>query len=609
VAEHVARVELAAVGRSLSAVPPAALLLALTATSISFLAAGRFDAAVHRWLGTGADEAAAVRTGAAAVAVSQTTGFGLITGALARWRGLPGLPLIGATRVTAAVTGAFMCALAAAILLAGLVTGLPHGAPDWVLAPGAAVLIVYPVLALLPCRPAGLVPPLALALPLLSIATIDLLAASAAFWILLPPDPAFAAAAVLPAFLLALAAGLVSGTPGGVGPFEITLLALLPGAPQAELLAAIFGFRLVYYAIPGVAGAAWLALRDGDAATAPTSAPLTSATLAAASRAEAGLVRQGDLGVLTTRGGTLVGSVTGQAMVVVGDPIRRVPPGESLAVLGAEASARGRLPLLYKCGARLAGAARASGWAVVPVAEEAWIAPAAFRLATPARRRLRRKLRAAEAAGVEVGHRDGPLPLREMEAVAAEWARSRGGERGFSMGRFAPGYASAQRVYLAHHAGRLAAFVTFHQGAREWTLDLVRARDDAPDGTTFALVAAAIADAAAARLPRVSLAAVRAEGLWHPAASRLARRIAPDGLRQFKAAFDPAWETLYAAAPGRLSLALGLWDVAWRIRRPIPLPAATMQEAQDRHENYPVAAGRPCMASVRDSTVPAKGAS
>ncbi len=589
VAEHVASADAASVGQALTAVPVGALVLALAATALSFAAVGRFDGAVHRWLGTGVEAASAARVGAASVAVSQTLGFGLVTGALSRWRGLPGLALLDTARVTGAVTGAFMAALMVIVVLAALLVGLPDGAPGWVVAPGVAVIVLLPLLSLLPHRHAGLLPPLALLGPLLAIAAADVTAAGIAFWLLLPSEPAFAASAVLPAFLLALAAGLLSGTPGGVGPFEITLLALLPDAPQAELLAAILGFRVICYALPAVLGAAWLALRCDEAVPARVPA-LSAGALASARRAEAGLVRLGELRPLGAPGATFVGAVTAQAVVAVGDPLAETTPAHALAALAAAAAERGRRPLIYKAGARLAAGARSAGWAVVPVAEEAWLDPAAFRVDTPARRRLRRKLRAAGAAGVEVALAEGPLPMGDLAAIAAEWARARGGERGFSMGRFAPDYVAGQRVYVARCGGRPVAFVTFHEAAREWTLDLVRTLPDAPDGATYALLAAAIEDAARAGVLRLSLAAVRPEGRWPAAADRLARRLSGEGLRRFKAAFAPRWETLYAAAPDRLSLALGLWDVAWRIHRPLPLPVPPMQDAQDRHENYRVAA-------------------
>ena len=352
----------------------------------------------------------------------------------------------------------------------------------------------------------------------------------------------------------------------------MSLLALLPQAPQAELLAATVGFRIVYYALPAIAGAAYLALRPATAPTRAEAPALSPAALRAAPRAEAGLARQGELAPLSGPGAVLLAGVTTQAVVAVGDPIAAVCPSRAIAVLGDTAAARARLPLLYKCGARVAARARGLGWTVIPAAEEAWIAPGRFRLDAPAHRRLRRKLRAAEAAGITVARGGATLPMDEMEEVAAAWSQAHGGERGFSMGRFSPGYVAGQRVYLARREDRLVAFLTFHEGAREWTLDLVRSRPDAPDGAAYALLSAAIGDAAKAGLPRLSLAAVPVEGRWPPLLVRLAGHRGGDGLRRFKSAFAPSWETLYAAAPGRVSLALGLWDVFWRVHRPRPLP-------------------------------------
>lgn len=561
------------------------LLAALAATWVSFVAVGRFDGAIHRWLGTGIPERTARRVGAASVAVAQTLGFGLVTGTLARWRGLPGLPLARAAQVTAAVAVTFMAALAVCLGLAILAFGAPAGAPAWIAGIGLALVLALPLLSLVPHRMAVTLPPVALLGGLALLTAVDLAAAGTAFWLLLPDEPALTPAVVFPAFLLALAAGLVSGTPGGVGPFEITLFALLPQVPEAELLAAILCFRAIYYALPAILGAGWLALRPATAsATAPAPEPLAAAPFPDdAPRAEAALVRQGEL-ALRREGGTVFATgLTGQALVAVGDPVAGGVRGAGLA-LSRLARGHARLPAVYKCGARLAASLRRAGWTVLAVAEEAWIAPAAFTLEAPACRRLRRKLRAAEAAGVTVT-RGGALPLAEMGRIAAEWAAARGGERGFSMGRYTATHVAGQRVYLAHAAGRLVAFVTFHEGRREWTLDLIRTAEDAPDGTVHALVARALEDARAARLPRLSLAALPLARDWPAPLARLAARHSASGLRQFKEAFAPRLETLYAAAPGRMGLALALWDVFWRVRRPLPL----CHPAQDRYEHYPVA--------------------
>ncbi|MFV2002713.1 MAG: phosphatidylglycerol lysyltransferase domain-containing protein, partial [Paracoccaceae bacterium] len=106
----------------------------------------------------------------------------------------------------------------------------------------------------------------------------------------------------------------------------------------------------------------------------------------------------------------------------------------------------------------------------------------------------------------------------------------------------------------------------------EWTLDLMRQIPEAPDGTMHLLIQRAIQSAAALKCPRFSLAAVPYDG---PDATRLLARLRrraaatsdSDGLRRFKNSFAPGWQVLYAAAPGRVSLIAGLWDIWQRVNR------------------------------------------
>ncbi len=107
-ARRLAGIDPGQVRDGLALVPLAAWALALLATAVSFWAAGRYDAVIHRHLGTGFHGRQARRAGFAAIAISQTLGLGLITGALVRWRLLPGLSLWQATRVTGVVTASFL---------------------------------------------------------------------------------------------------------------------------------------------------------------------------------------------------------------------------------------------------------------------------------------------------------------------------------------------------------------------------------------------------------------------------------------------------------------------------------------------------------------------
>jgi phosphatidylglycerol lysyltransferase len=140
------------------------------------------------------------------------------------------------------------------------------------------------------------------------------------------------------------------------------------------------------------------------------------------------------------------------------------------------------------------------------------------------------------------------------------------------MGRFAPFYVGAQRVWLARAGGRIVAFATFHEGGAEWVLDLMRWDAGAPDGTMHALVARATGDAAGAGVGRVSLAALPCPPRCGPARRLFLRLGGAEGLARFKSAFAPRAETLYIAAPSWPALGLALADILRAVHRPGPLP-------------------------------------
>lgn len=561
---RLAEVDLAAVTQAVSGVALRHWVAAVVLTGVSFWAVGHYDAVVHRHFATGLPEAMTCRAGICAIAVSQTLGLGVITGAILRWRMLPGQSLLQATRLTVAVALSFLVGWA-------LVT--------------AAVLLLLPAA---PCKAAaGLVLALALALTaliaprwgfrwangfalgrLIALCAIDTLAAAAAFYMLCPEVLQLPFATLLPAFLLALGAGLASGTPGGLGAFEVTLLALLPEADPAPILAAILAWRLTYYALPAFLGAA-VAIK-GPQNPGPSVAPQARLTPAGAG-AELGLLAQGTLSIQSLGMGEWLVGRTGHFMVALLDP----SDGATVGALANVARAETRLPVLYKCSARLAVQARASGYAAVLIAREAWLCPNSYRLGSPSRAGLRRKLRQAETAGVTVT-RAKTLPWQQLDCIAAEWATAHRGERGFSMGRYSRDYLSRQRVYIAWQAGQPVAFASFHQTPNEWALDLMRHGPRLPNGTMPSLVQTAIDDAALAGVPRLSLAAVP-EAAFNAGArrhTRLLRALTGEdgaGLARFKSAFAPRWRRLYLAAPNRLCLPFAAASIARAILHPPPI--------------------------------------
>lgn len=586
--DRAAQIDGPAVIRALGQVAPLQWLAALGATVISFWALGHYDAVLHRHLGTELPESAARSAGIAAIAVSQTVGFGLVTGALVRWRLLPGLSLWQATQITAFVALSFLMGLA--VVISAAIALLPGHAALRLVA-GAVVMLAVGLVIVSILAPPIRIGQRTIHWPsattigrILALTAIDTLAAAMVFWVLIPGDIGLAFSILLPAFLVALGAGLVSGTPGGVGPFEIALLGLLPQFPAEPLLAAILAYRAVYFAGPAILSTIAVAAgprgRQINCARPqripPTSelAPQLALMIDQGPRAEALLLRQGEHGVLIDGKGQsgAVLAETRQALVTLFDPFgASEATSELMRSLRAQARRVGKSACCYKIGADLAQTLGISGWKTLNIAQEAWLCPAEFTLQTPSRSGLRRKLRKAEKAGVTVESPD-ILPMNQLTEIAADWAKKHGGQRGFSMGRFAANYVAGQKVFVAYENGLPIAFVSFHTTSREWTLDLMRQVGGAPDGTMHALVVAAIDAAKGAAIPRISLAALPVDptdlpGLITPIWRRYSEA---GGLRQFKSAFDPNTEPLFIAAPSWPAMMLAGIDIARAIRQPAP---------------------------------------
>lgn len=591
----IAELDVAHIRAALATVGPGQWAAGLGLTAISFWSLGRYDVVVHRLIGRDTEPRRAARTGMTAIAVGQTVGMGALTGTFVRWRMLPGLGLLDATRISAIVTVSFFAAWAVVTAAAVLTFGaaIPHAG----LLAGFVLIGAYTLALLSLLRPGPLarwpLPPLKAMGLILGFTAIDTLAAGGVLWVMLPDGVHVAPGPLITAYLLALGAGLVLTTPGGVGPFEVALLTLLPAIPTEPLLAAVLAYRAVYYALPAVIGALVLMrrpsphadLRPARAALEPVDPdhlPLVvEAALDTAPRAEAALLRHGRFHLLsnTRLWPTALVARSGQSLIMLGDPLTPdQATGEVFSGLTDRARATLTSPVIYKCGARLAVLARRADWALLPIAHEGWLDPATFSPDGAARRQLRRKLRKAENGEITVtAIAPGdpvPIPFDEMGDLAARWAKSRGGQRGFSMGVWDPATLRHAAIYIARDAkGAMQGFITVHANRREHTLDLMRQGDDAPDGLMHLLVAHAIQSAAAQGIPRFSLAAVPTGDipgepvLFARLRHLLDRATGAGGLRQFKSAFGPRWETLYLAAPTRTALILGALDIIREILR------------------------------------------
>jgi phosphatidylglycerol lysyltransferase len=91
----------------------------------------------------------------------------------------------------------------------------------------------------------------------LLVGAVDIVASGFALWVLLPPEVTLSLPAFLVIFVSAIALGMISHVPGGLGVFEGIILIAIPGASASALLASLLLFRSVYYLLPmGLAAAA-----------------------------------------------------------------------------------------------------------------------------------------------------------------------------------------------------------------------------------------------------------------------------------------------------------------------------------------------------------------
>ncbi len=593
-ADRWAKIDASALADTLSRLGIVQWAAALGFTALSFWAVGRYDAVLHAYFKTSTPARTARRAGICAIAVSQTLGLGLISGAILRWRMLPDSTLWQATRLTAAVALSFLAGWA--VVTATVLILLPD-APFRT----AAVLVLSAATCLaalsiwgprLPGPMQRLRWPNGFILSrLVGLCALDTLAAALAFHAVLPDGLELPFSTLLPAFLLALGAGLALGTPGGMGAFEVTLIALLPLGENPDLLAAILAWRLVYYAVPALCGAILAILGPGR----QCQPPRLALPLPGYAQAETGLCHQREVSLATLAGQLWLLGRRHHTLIAVMDPIgarRYTDFDRALTNLRHQARMESRLPVIYKAGARLAARARTRGFVTRRIGWAAWIFPATYRLCASSRSGLRRKLRRAEAAGIRIAEcAPSQAPWSRLDQIAAEWAQAHGGERGFSMGRHEHAYLARQRLYIAWLGDEPIAYASFHTARDEWALDVMRHRTHMPDGTMHSLVQAAIADAAAIGLPRLSLAAVT-DGAVVPGdrISRLIAALAPQtaqtGLYRFKSSFAPAWTPLYLIAQNPVGLVLAGLSLWRAITRPPPLMRPDMPEIEQDDAEY-----------------------
>ncbi|SPF80268.1 bifunctional lysylphosphatidylglycerol flippase/synthetase MprF [Pseudoprimorskyibacter insulae] len=368
---HILRpVNMADVAAQIRATPRSALVAALAATFIGYIALIFYDWFGLRFIGKRLDRGVVALGGFLGYAFGNTIGVSVVSGGAVRYRiysavGLNAFEVAAVSGYIAVAlgTGLTLVGVASLAILPGAVGTLLPYAPQAIQS-GAAALTVASVglIAWMSVSQRSLVlrgldlrmPPPADLTGQLIVTMVDIAAAAFALWVLLPagkPDYATFVAVYAAATMI----GVLSHVPGGIGVFEAVVIGTLPASvPVGDAAAALLLFRLIYYLVPFALAFLLVVMNEirlvsglGSRllARAPALQPayatlhgvspglvatvafgfgawLLLITMLPAVRAEA--MAEGDLiGVLLLEGGTLASAVAGVGLIIVSHGLAR----------------------------------------------------------------------------------------------------------------------------------------------------------------------------------------------------------------------------------------------------------------------------------------------
>lgn len=209
----------------------------------------------------------------------------------------------------------------------------------------------------------------------------------------------------------------------------------------------------------------------------------------------------------------------------------------------------------------------------IKIGDEAIVHLPTFDLDGSKRRNLRKSVRRFETNGYTMREYQPPIPdeiLLQARSVSDDWLNLPGRrERQFSLGTFDEGYLRTTPIYLvADSSGKTVAFVNAIKSYRrgEATIDLMRHRADAPNGTMDFVFTKLFLDCKAKGFQQFSLGMAPFDGFRkseHPSAEEraidyLMRHLnfifSYSGLHHFKAKFADAWEPRYLVYQNVLAL-------------------------------------------------------
>ena len=277
----------------------------------------------------------------------------------------------------------------------------------------------------------------------------------------------------------------------------------------------------------------------------------------------------------------LMYQIAGRSWVALGDPVGAREGAEELVWRLREMSDHhGGDTVFYQVGADRLALYVDLGLAALKIGEEARVPLEGFSLEGAARADLRQAHRRAQRDGAsfEVVPPAGvEALLPELKRVSDAWLQAKStGEKRFSVGAYSPQYLRQFPLAVVRAEGALAGFANLWTTATraELSVDLMRFGPEAPRGTMDYLFIELMLWGRSAGYRSFNLGMAPLSGLethplapaWHRVGNFIFRHGEHfynfEGLRRYKAKFDPAWEPRYLVARGGIALPRVLIDVS-----------------------------------------------
>lgn len=245
-----------------------------------------------------------------------------------------------------------------------------------------------------------------------------------------------------------------------------------------------------------------------------------------------------------------------------------------------DADRLGYLPLFYQITPDWMPRLHDAGFTFFKLGEEATIAVETFSLSGKKRSNMRSLYNQFEKRGTTCDIVMEPTPelVATLRPISDEWIGSRT-EKGFSLGFFDEATLLHYPIAVLRQDGDVFAFISLLRGTDTVSIDLMRARNDAPTGSIEVLILHVIEWARANDYTYVGLGVAPLASVGENTFSHWPERIAADifenvsyiypfsGLRLFKNKFKPTWEGRYLAFRQRRKLLPSLLRPARLISR------------------------------------------